>query len=203
MKAFKIENLTRVDLRQWLLCLAVSMAMGCSSRPKMVELPSNSNPNDEIASLENDIRYSVQNQEDVLAPNNLREAREYLKKAKEQREDNENGQKILETLGYGRAYLNSANVDSEEVRTSVPEVVQARQLALKSDAATTQPQRLAEIDKKMRKQSLEYERNSKGSISQEMRTELQNDYLDLELRSIKSKFLSRFIISLLEIRFQL
>ncbi|MFN9069119.1 MAG: OmpA family protein [Bdellovibrionales bacterium] len=190
MKAYQYQGLTRVNLNQLLLCLAVSVALGCSSRPKMVELPSNSNPNDEIASLDNDIRYSVQNQEDILAPNNLREAKEYLKKAKEQREDNENGQKILESLGIGRAYLNLANADSEEVRGAVPEVVQARLLALKSDAATTQPQRLAEIDKKMREQSLEYESNKRGSISQEMRIELQKDYLDLELRSIKSKFLS-------------
>jgi hypothetical protein len=172
------------------LNLLFSLLLGCSSSIKKVEIPSNANPNEEIASFEDDIRFAEQNQVDVLASNNMQYARKYLKKAKTEREKNESGQEILESLEYGRGYLRLAIEDADEVRNAIPEVVLARQMALKADSAKTQPKRLAEIDEVLVKQSLHFENNKKGEISQKNRTELQNDFLDLELRAIKSKYLA-------------
>lgn len=177
-----------------LLALPLLVLVGlsaCSHAPdvKKYDYPMTTNANEEIDAIDGQIRTARTEMVDVLSPRNFAAANESLNDAKEARQDNKENTKILEKLGYARAYLDQANAVASQAKRDFPEVVQARQDALAANASTLFRDDLKDTDGDLEGKAKSFEKGD-WKLSADDRTKLQKNYLDLELKSIQKGRLS-------------
>ena len=170
-----------------ILALASAMALiaGCASSVKPVEYSSTTDARQEIERLDNDIKAAYDKQYDVTAAENLEEAEKHLQKAKKLQDKNEDNEDILKEVGRSQAYLNQAASISQATAVSISEVTTARTAALQAGARETHAKELLEIDKDFRSMTKKFEKN-KLAVDVKEKSKLQQEYLDLELKAIKS-----------------
>jgi OOP family OmpA-OmpF porin len=121
------------------------------------------------------------NQVDVLAPVHFDESKVYFDKANQENNKGASSATILKTLGLARAHLNKAIQDAKVTQTMVSEISNARLQALNAGARKNFAG-LNILDNQFKKITTEA---IKGNTKFET-TALQNQYLALELSSIKT-----------------
>jgi OOP family OmpA-OmpF porin len=169
----------------------------CSSKPVVQDYPVTANPMEEITNLDNDLKTAESNQVAVLSPTNFKEARDSLNDAKKSNANGKDANDTLHKVALGRAYLNNANTVADTARGNMEDVIAARQAAVAAGAPAYFAKEMGRADDDLRDVSKDIEKNKLTSAAK-ARKELQEKFLELELKSIKEKNLadSRNTISL-------
>ena len=164
------------------LMLATSLSLvACASKIEKADIPSSANPQDEIARLETDLRTAQERDVDVLASKDYDRAIKYLEEAKDDVAEREDQEDVLDNLRYSRAYLTAANGTAEYRRSKAPTLLDTRQTAVKAGVA-----RHSELRKDWNDADREVRKNAEdlSKVKVEKLAHLQNQYIDLERRSI-------------------
>lgn len=138
-------------------------------------------PTTELQAQKSLTNEALTNQVDVLAPVHFDEANRFYANAITENNKGASAEAVLMSLSFARAHLVRAIELSEAMKPTVEEVTNAREQALKGGARNF-PSKLNPLDEKL-KQTLAV---SKGALSPAQKTAFQNEYLALELSSIKS-----------------
>jgi outer membrane protein OmpA-like peptidoglycan-associated protein len=180
-----------------ILATVLTAAAACSSDPVVQDYPVTANAQEEVTNLENNIKTAQANQVDVLSPKNFKEAHEALEDAKKMHSNGKEANKVLHEVAIGNAYLNNANAVADVARGNIEDVIAARQAAISAGAPSYFSKEMKRADEDFRDVTKDIEKNKLSSATKE-RKELQEKYLELELKAIKEKHLgeSRNTISL-------
>lgn len=162
--------------------LGLMTMVGCAHDLSPVKFSPNANPTVEIQGQRSLMIEAQEYQVDVLAATPFKKADQYLTDAFDLNSKGTAPDKILEKLGYSKAYLNKAVESSNVVRPNVSDVALARVAALKAGARSF-PKELKSIDKELSDMASPPEKSDK--ISAKDKSELQNQYQNLELSAIK------------------
>ncbi|MBL7558039.1 MAG: OmpA family protein [Bdellovibrionaceae bacterium] len=168
---------------QLIITTGLALFLGaCAHDIKPSAVPASANPSAEVDSLTASVDAARNQNLDVLSPENFKKAEKSMKEAQDRRAKGKKGERILESVGYGRAYLDRAHVASQQSREQLVDVLRARELAMAAGAAKYHNERV-DLDKDLKKYTEKIENGKK--IDRSDLTDLQQDYLDLELKSIK------------------
>lgn len=168
--------------------LLLSVA-ACSSKPPVEKISIHANPQEEIKKLEEQINTARLSQVDSLSPTNFKEAIESYEDAKKLYSKGRKNEKVLSEIALSRAYLTEANSVSELANSNIEQIINVRKSALDNGAPTHFSKSWEKVEREFRKLTLEMENNKYKNIPKK-RDKLLNDYLDLELKSIKANSLS-------------
>ncbi len=169
-----------------LLAVVLTAAAACSSKPVVQDFPVTANPTEEITNLENEVKTAESNQVNVLSPRNFKEAREALEDAKKMNQKGKDAEDTLHQVALGKAYLNNANSVAEVARSNVEDVISAREAAVVAGAPSYFGKEFKNADEDFTDLTRDIEKNKLSGVAKE-RGELQQIYLDLELKAIKEK----------------
>lgn len=156
--------------------------LGCASSVSPVKFSPMANPTAEIKNQKILMGQAQEVQADVLAATPYKKADKYLMDAQKLETKGTPSEKIFESLGYSKAYLDKALENTAVVRPSVDDIALARVAALKAGARLF-PKQLNSIDDELRDMTSNPEKSSK--ISSKDKLDLQNKYQNLELIAIK------------------
>ncbi|WP_374030675.1 OmpA family protein [Bdellovibrio bacteriovorus] len=162
---------------------------GCASKPPNVQpISSSANPTAEIEKTEAMISEARSKQIDVLSPENFTDATKALEKAKQKKEKDKPNADILEQVAYSRAWLNEANTRAEIARTSMRQITDAREGAMKAGAPKLYPKEWDKAGKDLEKITVAIE---KGNLSpaDKRGDEIISRYRDLEIMSVTKAYL--------------
>lgn len=171
-----------------MLATVLTAVAACSSDPVVQDYPVTANAQEEVTNLENNIKTAQANQVDVLSPKNFKEAHEALEDAKKMHSGGKDANKVLHEVAIGNAYLNSANAVADVARGNIEDVIAARQAAISAGAPSYFSKEMNRVDQDFRDVTKDIEKNKLSSATKE-RKELQERYLELELKAIKEKHL--------------
>jgi outer membrane protein OmpA-like peptidoglycan-associated protein len=160
---------------------------GCSSIDKAA-ISANAEPSQEIALLEQDFQQAGIEHVDVLAAKDYHRAERQLKEAKSDLKDGQDREEILSDVAYGRAYLERARSTADQRRPQITPLLDARAAALKAGVHSDK-----KLSHEMRDLDDEVEANAKdipGKLTSKEFSELQGEYLALELKAIQNKYLA-------------
>jgi outer membrane protein OmpA-like peptidoglycan-associated protein len=180
------------------ISLITSLALGitaCSSKPDVTEFPKSANAKEEITNLEVAIENSKVAEANLLSPNSFNEARDSLEKAKVMEKENKSKEKVLKEIALGHAYLEQSQKILEANKIKIQDILAARQAAITARANKLFPKDFSKTDKRLKEEMASLEKDKDYKI-QDKRSEFITSYLDLELSSIKKKYLgeSKFLI---------
>lgn len=172
------------EIKKFAVIAGLAFAMGCAGNVKKVDIPESANPADELTSIRNDLNKATETQADVLAPKSYNEAQEHLQKAQKLQDKNADNKKVLEEVGYARAYYNKANETAARVTQSLGDVAKTRQDAVAAGAHQYQKKELAKADDELKSLTKKFEKED-YKVDAQTKTNLQNRYMSVELESIK------------------
>jgi OOP family OmpA-OmpF porin len=183
--------------KKFLMATVLSALAACSSGPVVQDYPVTANPTEELTNLENNIKTAQGNQVDVLSPNNFEDAQEALGDAKKMQSKGKDADKVLHEIAVGNAYLANANAVADVARSNIEDVIAARKAAITVGAPSYFSKEMEKADDDFKDVTEDIENNKLTSATKE-RSDLQAQYLRLELNAIKEKHLgeSRNTISL-------
>lgn len=168
---------------QLIVTAALAIVLGaCAHDIKPKEISTSANPSAEVDNLTAAVDAARGQNVDVLSPENFKSAEKSMKEAQERRSKGKKGEKILESVGYGQAYLERAHAASQRSRGQLTDVIKARELAMAAGAAKYHNDRVG-LDNDLKSYTHKIEAGKK--IDRGDLTKLQQNYLDLELKSIK------------------
>jgi len=127
------------------------------------------NPADEVNRFDSELSNAQKNQVNVLAPISFAKAEKYLNDAKEALAGGNELSKILEEIASGRAQLQRAEEMAQVARTTLPNVIKAREQFLN-------------LTKAIEKNDLKYAQNNRDKVAAA--------FDQLEVRAIKEQKLS-------------
>lgn len=162
--------------------IGILTMVGCAHSLAPVKYESTASPTTEIQILRLQMNQARESQVDVLAASSYNKADEFLSDAKKYNDKGASTEKVFETIGYSKAYLNKAEVDSQMVRLNIAGVTEARVAAIKAGARSF-PEELNNIDKELKSLTAKPEKSDK--ISSSDKSEIQTQYQNLELVAIK------------------
>ncbi len=163
----------------------LSAITACSHTPAIQEYAATASPTEEIQKLDADMTTAYRAQVDILSPTNYEKARVSLKDAKADLDNQKSSEKTLHEVAMGRAYLNQALANAQTAHTNMEEVITARQQAIAAEAPRHYSKEFEVADKNLREVTKDIEKNDLETAAKN-RTKLQNEYLALELVSIKA-----------------
>jgi outer membrane protein OmpA-like peptidoglycan-associated protein len=166
------------------IVLALAL-VGCSNSPTIQDYASTASPTEEVQKFDADLLAAKQSQVDVLSPTNYDEAQNSLKEAKADLDKQKDSSKTLHAVAEGRAYLTQALAVAKIAHSNIEDVITARGQALQAEAPKSFSKDFSSADKDLRKVTTDIEKNDLSSAAKN-RTELQAEYLNLELLSIKN-----------------
>lgn len=154
----------------------VLLGFGCGHSVKKVDYNAVSNTSEEVAKLRGEMDEARAQHVDVLAAPDFRNAEKYFDQSKDRLADGASQEKILDSLGYAKAYLLRAREVAEERRPRVAGILDARQAALTAGATSFMDHKktLESLDDDLR--SLVDDRR----ITPSEFSKMQGRYLDLE-----------------------
>lgn len=169
--------------------VTVGFIVGCASTPPNVQsISSSANPTAEIEKTEALINDARSKQVDVLSPENFTDATKALEKAKEKKAKDKPNEDILKQVSYSRAWLNEANARAELARTSMKDITDAREGAMKAGAPKLYPKEWSKAGDDLEKITSSIE---KGDLSpaDKKGDEIISRYRDLEEKSVSKAYL--------------
>lgn len=173
-----------------LLGLCGLFVVSCASPDvKRSNISATANPSEEIQRIETKMEQAHNEQLDVLAPEALNESQEWLKEAREDMEEGDDTDEIIEALSISEGYLDRAFDLADNRKTRVEGILDARMAALGAGVRTNGELRedLKELDDEMRDKA----ENFAGEMSSEDFAELQSKYLNLETRAVQHRHLGQ------------
>jgi OmpA-OmpF porin, OOP family len=171
------------NYRHTLLALALAVAIGCSSTPKIEEFADTANPAQELQSFTADLNSAVESQVNVLSPAEYEQAARAQKSAERSQDKGRDAKETLHAVAVGRAHLTRANQFSQLAKTNLEAVVNARQAAIDAGAPKAFSEEFTSADEDLKSVTSEIENNDLSSVA-ESKDKLQKQYLDVELKAI-------------------
>lgn len=155
---------------------------GCSSAPPKADISVNANPQEEIAHFSRDLAAAEAQHSDVLAYEDIQDARGWLAEANQDLAADQKQVEVLDDVRKGRGYLNRASRLTAERSKSVQGILDARQSALSAGASNFPKTResLAGYDRNLRNES-----KSLARLDSEDMSKMQSNYMGLELTAIQ------------------
>ncbi|MDX1709357.1 MAG: OmpA family protein [Desulfobacterales bacterium] len=175
----------QVPYRQMVLFLIVIFLIAaCGGRQLEVQsIPKSEHPQELINKLDSEIALARNEKINVLAPTWFTKAESSLNEAKRLLEEGAELSKIFENIATGQAQLNRAEEIAKVSKATLPEVIEARQLARKAGAAslgkdyTAVEEEFLELTHAIEEENLGY--------AQRNQTEVAEKFHNLEIRAIK------------------
>ena len=172
--------------RLGLVFIQVWVLAACAAPQLAVEpIAPTENPSEHVNRFDAELTTARQQQLNVLAPTWFGRAESSLRDARQGLEGSAGVTEVLQKVAYGRAQLQRATEAAQVVRTTLPEVIQARDVAraanassLGQDYAEAEAQFIA-LTRAAESDNLEWARRNQGIVSMMFR--------DLELRAIKTQ----------------
>jgi outer membrane protein OmpA-like peptidoglycan-associated protein len=169
------------------LCGLCLFFISCASTPeKKISYDPTAIGADEIKKLQTEMTQAEGGQIEVLSPKNFARANQSLEKAKDLQDKGASNDKILNELGNARGFFEQARGVAMVTQAEFPDVIEARENALIAGAALHRRKDLQEADKKLIDLTEEFEKKNPPKVSLKEKADLQSQYLDLELNSIKA-----------------
>jgi outer membrane protein OmpA-like peptidoglycan-associated protein len=143
------------------------------------------NPADEVNRFDSEISNAQKNQVNVLAPVSFDKAEKYLNDAKEALTGGDELSEILEEIASGRAQLQRAEEMAQVARTTLPDVIKARELARAAGATSLgedyvkAEKQFINLTKAIEKNNLKYAQNNRDKVAAV--------FDQLEVRAIKEQ----------------
>ncbi len=160
------------------------ITVSCSSKAPIAEFDRTADPNVEISRADAAIQQGVVDQLDVMAPKNFSEAVDSLNQAKQDRDHNKDQAKVLHQVALSKDSLAKATDVSKVSKDVLPQVLEARKLAIAAHAPQYFANEFKGTDKDLVKDTKEIEANDTKGAMQD-RDKLAGDYSKLELDSIR------------------
>jgi outer membrane protein OmpA-like peptidoglycan-associated protein len=164
------------------------LSTNVGSQAKTGEVFEMVNPADEVNRFDSEISNAQKNQVNVLAPISFAKAEKYLNDAKEALVGGDELSKILEEIASGRAQLQRAEEMAQVARTTLPNVIKARELARAAGATSLgedyvkAEKQFLNLTKAIEKNDLKYAQNNRDKVAAA--------FDQLEVRAIKEQKLS-------------
>ena len=143
------------------------------------------NPADEVNHFDSELSNAQKNQVNVLAPISFAKAEKYLNDAKEALAGGDELSEILEEIASGRAQLQRAEEMAQVARTTLPDVIKARELA-RAAGATSLGEDYVKAEKEFLKLTKAIEKNDL-KYAQNKRDKVAAAFDQLEVRAIKEQ----------------
>ena len=169
---------------------------GCATGQLKIEpISTSESPIEHINRLDNDIVNARKNQVNVMASTWFAKAETSLNDAKKALDRGGELSEILEKIASGRAQLQNAKEMAQLARTTLPDVIKARDLA-RSAGATKFEEDYAQVEEQFLGLTKAIENNN-VKYAQRNRTKVNDAFDQLELRAIKEQTISvaRLLIS--------
>lgn len=160
----------------------------CGHSPTIQEYSVGASPSEEIQKLDVAMTSAYRDQVDMLAPNSFENAKVSLTEAKSQLDKQKDPAKTLHTIATANSYLKQAIAASQVAHANIEEVISARKQAIAAGATKHFDKEFMATDRQLREVTSDLEKNEVAS-AEKNRTRLQNEYLNLELLSIKTESL--------------
>lgn len=176
-------------MKYLLLFLALAFGLaGCAGPElKIPPIAASENPSDQIFALEETLAKGRAEQVDVLAPTWYTKAESYLDQARYGLAHNNAPAAILEDIAYGHAHFNKAREYARIARSTIPEAIKARDLAIAAGAAVFS-QDFQDMEDLFISLTMDIE-NNYLKRAEKNQPRVAQGYADLELRAIKEKTL--------------
>lgn len=164
--------------------------MSCAHKIKKSEFPPSERPQEVISQLNDLYKKAYRDQAEVLAPNDFEQGVKMMKHAQEElgKEDNEM-EEFYDAAAYSRAYFERALRKADQASEVIAPIVKARQSALEAGVNnfSDTKERKAMLDNKLKKASDDFA----DKLNVDDYSELQRDYLNLEVESVQRKKLKK------------
>jgi len=170
------------------VCIGVLILLfGACAGPKLkVEpIPTAENPAEMVNGLDNELSAAKNDQLDVLSPMWFSKSESSLSEAKKQLNQGKEISEILKTVAVGKAQLKQAQEMGKLARTTLPDVIQARELARQA-GATNLAEDYARLEEEFLDLTRAIEDNNLNRALKD-RDRVAGAFLDLELKAIKSQ----------------
>jgi len=165
----------------WLVCI-VLVSAGCATGPKLTKDDVLSQ-NEQIAKLDSGLKDAAAQDINNLAPENFKTATAKFNEAVSEAIAGRTGT-ADSAAAAGLAALDTANQDAATSRDLMREVLAAREEAYKTGAASSFPEKTADLDAELRKATGYIERG-KLDDAKDARHDLLTGYEQLELKSLQ------------------
>ncbi len=162
----------------------------CSSSPRPVNDMEYSQVSSQVTSLEQDLNDAKANQVNVLAPKSFNEAKDSLKDAKKELDNNADAKNIAKPVESGRASLAVARSVADQNRSAVPDIVKARQDAMNADAPHFATDSWAKAEDDFKDGMKRLERDPSNTLSNNDRKEIQDRYAKSQVEALKWQHLA-------------
>jgi len=163
----------------------ILVLMGCSHTPPLREYADTASPSEEIQKLDTDMSAADQNQVGILSPVNYAEAQSSMKDAKSDLDQQKDSAKTLHEVAKARAYLQQALSVADLAHANIDDVIIARKQAIVAGSPKRFDKEFAAADKNLSGVTKSLEKNDLSPATKD-RSSLQNQYLVLELNTIKA-----------------
>lgn len=173
--------------RLMFLCGICLYFVACASQPeKRVVYEPTANVSDEIRNLRVEMDQAESEQIGAFSPRHYSAAEKSWIKAKALQEGGKDNKLVLEELGKARTHFQEAKKAASITLKEFPEIADARENALIAGAKLYHRPDLVKADDKLEDFVAPFERGQNPKISVNDKLALQQRYLDLELKGIKS-----------------
>ncbi len=117
---------------KYLVIVSALIVASCSTPAPKGELSSSSNPQQEIATISNEMSMAQQSNVDVLAREDYLKAEKSLEQAKSDYAANKDQEKIIDSLRFAKSYLKTATATAASRQGKAPGIFESRQSAIKA-----------------------------------------------------------------------
>lgn len=166
------------------LSLLVALA-SCGSQVRVNDFPAGTTPQEAIEAAQSSRSQAYEVQADALAYDEFKEGNEELADAQEDYNEQDDREDILESAAEAKAYFEESIRLAGERKANAAEILTSRQAT--TDAGILEYRDLmekrAELDEELRDSSYDFT----TALSNESFTELQKEYLDLEVQTTQRR----------------
>jgi len=178
------------SVEKWAFGILAVVAMGfvgCAHHDVQREpIPVTANPSVEVDRLQEDLYSATAEQVDMLAPAHYTKAQNYLKSARVMLEKSRPGEKVLDAVAWGQAYLKKARDIASQNQAQLTSVTEARQAAINAQASQYLSKDMGRADGKFRRLARKFEAGNYSADPEDINY-LQKLYMDAEVDSIKKQ----------------
>ena len=171
-------------LRMMWILMVLFLIAACGGRQLEVQsIPKSEHPQERVNKLDSEIALARNEQINVLAPTWFSKAESSLNEAKRLLDEGAELSKIFENIATGQAQLDRAEEIAKVSKATLPEVMEARELARKAGAAglgkdyAAVEEEFLELTRAIEKENLGYAQRNQAEVTEKFR--------QLEIRAIK------------------
>lgn len=175
------------------LSILILITIISCSHSKPVNIPLNSNPDEEISRLEEEQSSNYEKQVNIIAPTFFKKSDQALKEAKERRAKGKDPEDVIKKISESQSNLRKAEMVAKSAAPYLGGVLESRNKAIEEGAPKYLHSEFSKVDEDFTKVG---EKVEEGDFSDAQKTygNFKNRYMDLELRAIKAKHLGPALV---------